>query len=215
MDAVFPASHPSRPSDPSLRRGLTTTPLLPPITDSHLEFSSLLFREETTTRTTTTMTTKKNEDEDEASGRIDGWATETKEEQEWRETVAERKGLGGWRRRTYPEGRECKILQPRGTHGDVISTTKLETYYNPTVLQPRRHSVPMYEWPILLGLSLGKTLSIPITAPRPSASPPAPRAPADSRISPEFYLILSPTSLHGRIRGTKISFVTGAGRTKT
>lgn len=199
---------PVRPQPPSWSHYHTTSP---PITDSHLEFSSLLFREETTTRTMTT----KNEDEDEASGRIDGWATETKEEQEWRETVAERKGLGGWRRRTYPEGRECKILQPRGTHGDVISTTKLETYYNPTVLQPRSHSVPMYEWPILLGLSLGKTLSIPITAPRPSASPPAPRAPADSRISPEFYLILSPTSLHGRIRGTKISFVTGAGRTKT
>lgn len=131
------------------------------------------------------MTTK-NEDEDEASGRIGGWATETKEEQEWRETVAERKGLGGWRRRTYPEGRECKILQPRGTHGDVISTTKLETYYNPTVLQPRSHSVPMYEWPILLGLSLGKTLSIPITAPRPSASPPAP-APQLTRASARSF----------------------------
>lgn len=83
----------------------------------------------------------------------------------------QRKGLGGWRRRMYPEGRECKILQPRGTHGDVISTTKLETYYNPAVLQPRSHAVPMYEWPILLGLSLGKTLSISITASRPSHFP--------------------------------------------
>lgn len=33
-------------------------------------------------------------------------------------------------RRWTPEGRECKILQPRGTHGDVISTTESETYYN-------------------------------------------------------------------------------------
>lgn len=33
-------------------------------------------------------------------------------------------------RRWTPEGRECKILQPRGTHGDVISTTEPETYYN-------------------------------------------------------------------------------------
>lgn len=75
----------------------------------------------------------------------------------------------GWRKRAYPEGRECKILQPRETHGNVISTTKLETYYNPTVLQPRSHSVPIYEWPILLGLSLGKTLSIPINiSPLPS-----------------------------------------------
>lgn len=56
-------------------------------------------------------------------------------------------------------------MQPRGTHGDVISTTGPETYYNPAaVLQPRSHSVPMHEWPILLGLSLGKSLSIPITA---------------------------------------------------
>lgn len=48
-------------------------------------------------------------------------------------------------RRTDPEGRECKILQPRGTHGDVISTTEPETYYNPAVLQPPSHSVLMYE----------------------------------------------------------------------
>lgn len=37
---------------------------------------------------------------------------------------------GGRRARMDPEGRECKILQPRGTHGDVISTTESETYYN-------------------------------------------------------------------------------------
>lgn len=48
-------------------------------------------------------------------------------------------------RRTNPEGRECKILQPHGTHGDVISTTKPETYYNSAVLQPPSHSVFMYE----------------------------------------------------------------------
>ena len=35
----------------------------------------------------------------------------------------------------------CKILQPRGTHRDVISTTELETYYNPAVLQLPSHSV--------------------------------------------------------------------------
>lgn len=65
-----------------------------------------------------------------------------------------------------PEGSECKILQPRGTHGDVISTTELETYYNP----PTTKSLValMYEWPILLGLSLGKSLSIPIIAPPPA-----------------------------------------------
>lgn len=44
-----------------------------------------------------------------------------------------------------PEGRKCKILQPHGTHGDVISTTKPETYYNPAVLQPPSRSVFMYE----------------------------------------------------------------------
>ena len=40
-----------------------------------------------------------------------------------------------------PVGGGCKILQPRGTHRDVISTTELETYYNPAVLQLPSHSV--------------------------------------------------------------------------
>ncbi|KAK1132542.1 hypothetical protein K0M31_013925 [Melipona bicolor] len=38
-------------------------------------------------------------------------------------------------------GGGCKILQPRGTHRDVISTTEPETYYNPAVLQLPSHSV--------------------------------------------------------------------------
>lgn len=40
------------------------------------------------------------------------------------------RGREGRRAQMDPEGRECKILQPRGTHGDVISTTEPETYYN-------------------------------------------------------------------------------------
>lgn len=51
------------------------------------------------------------------------------EEQERQETVVAekpRRTSGRW----TPEGRECKILQPRGTYGDVISTTKPETYYD-------------------------------------------------------------------------------------
>lgn len=76
------------------------------------------------------------------------------------------KGLGGRRARMDLEGRKCKILQPRGTHGDVISRTENRRRITIlTILQPRSHSVSMYEWLILLGLSLGKSLSIPITAP--------------------------------------------------
>lgn len=117
-------------------------------------------------------------------------------------------------------------MQPRGTHGDVISTTEPETYYNPAaVLQPRSHSVPMHEWPILLGLSLGKSLSIPITAfplaHAPLASTRAPNwnsarehqlgvfIPPPSP-SPLFHLPIS-TYLHVHgVCGTKISFFTGA-----
>lgn len=87
---------------------------------------------------------------------IDERAAESTGEQE----VVGNGGGGGKleRQRMDLEGRECKILQPRGTHGDVISTTEPETYYNPAVRQPRSHSVSMYEWPILLGLSLGKSI---------------------------------------------------------
>lgn len=66
--------------------------------------------------------------------------TAAERECERRETmVAEGSGgLAGVR--TDPEGRECKILQPRGTHGDVISTTEPETYYNPpTTKSPGFH----------------------------------------------------------------------------
>lgn len=68
-------------------------------------------------------------------------------------------GRGG----RIPREGNARYCSPAG-HGDVISTTEPETYYNPAVLQPRSYSVPMYEWPILLGLSLGKSLSILITA---------------------------------------------------
>lgn len=62
-----------------------------------------------------------DDDENEVNG-DDGW-----DGREKRETVV----MEGFRERGMdPEGRECKILQPRGTHGDVISTTEPETYYN-------------------------------------------------------------------------------------
>lgn len=70
-----------------------------------------------------------NDDENEVNGG-DGW------NEWWGKGIrkagddggreAEEDGGRGW----TPEGRECKILQPRGTHGDVISTTEPETYYN-------------------------------------------------------------------------------------
>lgn len=132
------------------------------------------------------------------------------------------KGAGGGAR--WEEGGGCKILQPRGTHRDVISTTDPETYYNPALLQPpSRSRFPVHEWPILLGLSLGKSLSIPITAPPPplplSAAPTFPPSSVsgillarDTSISPSFTPFFHPSSLGRRLRRTKISFLRpGAG----
>lgn len=113
--------------------------------------------------------------------------------------------LGGWKTRMDPEGRECKILQPRGTHGDVISTTESRRHITIlTILQPRNHSVSMYEWPILLGLSLGKSLSISITAlplvyppflyiPYPRVPLASPRLLLTTGITLTFAHLLSPT----------------------
>lgn len=105
-------------------------------------------------------------------------------------------------------------MQPRGTHGDVISTTELETYYK-SRSPPTTKSlvVSMYEWPILLGLSLGKSLSIPITASLPAHSSSSRPSPVDSR--PTVSLNFIPALFHlsaysdARIGGTKISFFTG------
>lgn len=116
-DAVFPTSHLSLLFDPRFCRDLTTT-IFSITVDSHLEFSSFLFREPQRQRR---------------------W--ERSKRWRWMERVVVERGTRGgirWWRRSLggrrvwmdPEGRECKILQPRGTHGDVISTTEPETYYN-------------------------------------------------------------------------------------
>lgn len=116
--------------------------------------------------------------------------------------------LRGWRWMD-PEGRECKILQPRGTHGDVISTTEPETYYNPAVRQPRSHSVSMYEWPILLGLSLGKSIYSDYRPP-PLAHPLAAQL---TRAACVFLSSLSHPSptYTSRVCGTKIPFFASTG----
>lgn len=110
------------------------------------------------------------------------------------------------RQRMDLEGRECKILQPRGTHGDVISTTEPETYYNPAVRQPRSHSVSMYEWPILLGLVSRKVYLFRLP-------PLLLRTPLAARLTRDEHraacVFSHPFNLHGRVRGTKIPFFAG------
>lgn len=65
-----------------------------------------------------------------------------------------------------PRGKGMQdIAAPRDTRGRNLHDGESETYYSSHNLQPRSHSVSMCEWPILLGLSLEKSLSIPITIP--------------------------------------------------
>lgn len=85
MDAVFPASHFSRPSDPSFYRGFTTTLPSSTVISNFLPSSFERNRDDDDdidddVDDDDDENKNENEDEDEASGRIDGRVAETEEE---------------------------------------------------------------------------------------------------------------------------------------
>lgn len=110
-----------------------------------------------------------------------------------------------------PEERVCKILQPRGTRGDVISTTEPETYYNshnPSTTKSFGFHVWMAHSPWLVSrkVYLFRLPPLLLHIPRPRAPPASPRLIHDGH-RPDFCPRPLPSAnLHERIRGTKISF---------
>lgn len=176
-----------------------------PASHSHLEFSSFLSREPRRGRS------------DEDGGR------RRKRRKRATGNVDSGEGPGRLEVAGGPRGKGMQdIAAPRDTRGRNLYDGAGDVLQSRAVLQPRSHSVPMYEWPILLGLSLGKSLSIPITVFPLARTPLAPLAPQtgtrDESISSEFlpphssrsFTYLS-TYLYARVCGTKISFFTGAG----
>lgn len=124
---------------------------------------------------------------------------------ERRETMAA-EGVGGRRARMDPEGRECKILQPRGTHGDVISTTELETYYNshnPSTTKSLGFHVWMAHSPWLVSRKV-YLFRLPLLLLHTSRPLAFPRLIRDGQ--PDFCPFSSPNLW---IHGTKISFFAG------
>lgn len=110
-----------------------------------------------------------------------------------------------------PEERVCKILQPRGTRGDVISTTEPETYYNshnPSTTKSFGFHVWMAHSPWLVSrkVYLFRLPPLLLHIPRPRAPLASPRLIHDGH-RPDFCPHPLPSAnLHERIRGTKISF---------
>lgn len=124
----------------------------------------------------------------------------------------QQRGVGGRRARMDPEGRECKILQPRGTHGDVISTTELETYYNshnPSTTKSLGFHVWMAHspWFVSRKVYLFRLPLLLLHTSRPLAFPRLTR----DKHQPNFCPFSSPNL---RIHGTKISFFAGTLRIK-
>lgn len=83
------------------------------------------------------------------------------------------------------------IAAPRDTRGRNLHDGTGDVLQSRSPPTTKSLVASMYEWPILLGLSLGKSLSIPITAPPPAYSSPSrpshlPRWTRAWR-QPEFY----------------------------
>lgn len=76
-----------------------------------------------------------------------------------------------------PRGKGMQdIAAPRDTRGRNLHDGAGDVLQSRSPPTTKSLVAPMYEWPILLGLSLGKSPSIPITAP-PPAYPSSPRPP--------------------------------------